>query len=102
MSVYVQWILAIISRLTWICVYNFLGEMSRKRNRPEEWGDIEPSQVIHITDLPEHTLEIDLEKLLDKYGRIHEIIMLPNKRQALVEFEDQNDADRIIQRQDII
>ncbi|KAH9282922.1 Heterogeneous nuclear ribonucleoprotein L [Echinococcus granulosus] len=72
--------------------------MSRKRNRPEEWGDIEPSPVIHITDLPEHTLEIDLEKLFDKYGRIVEIIMLPNKRQALVEFEDQNDADRVIQR----
>lgn len=73
-------------------------DMSRKRNRPEEWGDIEPSPVIHITDLPEHTLEIDLEKLFDKYGRIVEIIMLPNKRQALVEFEDQNDADRVIQR----
>ncbi|CDS42852.1 heterolocus tagous nuclear ribonucleoprotein l [Echinococcus multilocularis] len=72
--------------------------MSRKRNRPEEWGDIEPSPVIHITDLPEHTLEIDLEKLFDKYGCIVEIIMLPNKRQALVEFEDQNDADRVIQR----
>ncbi len=72
--------------------------MSRKRNRPEEWGDIEPSPVIHITDLPEHTLEIDIEKLLDKYGRIQEIIMLPNKRQALVEFDDQNDADHVIQR----
>ncbi|VDD80408.1 unnamed protein product [Mesocestoides corti] len=72
--------------------------MSRKRNRPEEWGDIEPSPVIHITDLPEHTLEIDLEKLFDKYGRIIEIVMLPNKRQALVEFEDQNDADRVVQR----
>ncbi|KAM7537660.1 hypothetical protein Aperf_G00000063834 [Anoplocephala perfoliata] len=72
--------------------------MSRKRIRPEEWGDIEPSPVIHITDLPEHTLEIDLEKLFDKYGRIIEIIMLPNKRQALIEFEDQNDADRVVQR----
>ena len=72
--------------------------MSRKRNRPEEWGGIEPSPVIHITDLPEHTLEIDLEKLFDKYGRIVEIIMLPNKHQALVEFEDQNDTDRVIQR----
>lgn len=72
--------------------------MSRKRNRPEEWGDIEPSPVVHITDLPEHTLEIDLEKLFDRFGRIVEIIMLPNKRQALIEFEDQNDADRVVQR----
>ncbi|KAM3185787.1 hypothetical protein ACTXT7_005647 [Hymenolepis weldensis] len=74
--------------------------MSRKRNRPEEWGDIEPSPVVHITDLPEHTLEIDLEKLFDRFGRIVEIIMLPNKRQALIEFEDQNDADRVVQRSD--
>ncbi|VUZ49417.1 unnamed protein product [Hymenolepis diminuta] len=74
--------------------------MSRKRNRPEEWGDIEPSPVVHITDLPEHTLEIDLEKLFDRFGRIVEIIMLPNKRQALIEFEDQNDADRVVQRAD--
>nr|CDS35017.2 heterogeneous nuclear ribonucleoprotein l [Hymenolepis microstoma]CDS35018.2 heterogeneous nuclear ribonucleoprotein l [Hymenolepis microstoma] len=72
--------------------------MSRKRNRPEEWGDIEPSPVVHITDLPEHTLEIDLEKLFDRFGHIVEIIMLPNKRQSLIEFEDQNDADRVVQR----
>uniref|UniRef100_A0A158QHT0 RRM domain-containing protein n=1 Tax=Rodentolepis nana TaxID=102285 RepID=A0A158QHT0_RODNA len=82
--------------LAWLIDYFVI--MSRKRNRPDDWGDIEPSPVVHITDLPEHTLEIDLEKLFDRFGHIVEIIMLPNKRQSLIEFKDQNDADRVVQR----
>ncbi|BHF65106.1 hypothetical protein SprV_0200811500 [Sparganum proliferum] len=75
-----------------------MAVVSRKRNRPEEWGDIEPSPVIHLSDLPEHTLEIDLEKMLQQYGAVREITIMPNKRQALVEFEDQNGADKVVTR----
>ncbi|VDN15622.1 unnamed protein product [Dibothriocephalus latus] len=75
-----------------------MAVVSRKRNRPEEWGDIEPSPVIHLSDLPEHTLEIDLEKMLQQYGAVREITIMPNKRQALVEFEDQSGADKVVAR----
>lgn len=71
--------------------------MNRKRTRPEDWGDPEPSPVIHISELPEHTLEIDLLRLFEMYGSVKDIAMIPQKGQALVEFNDMACAEKVVQ-----
>ncbi|CAL8105582.1 unnamed protein product [Calicophoron daubneyi] len=70
----------------------------RKRNRPADWEDPEPSPVLHIRGLPEHTLEIDLIKLFETYGEVHEVTMMPQKRQALVEFKSQSVAEKVVEK----
>ncbi|CAL8105576.1 unnamed protein product [Calicophoron daubneyi] len=69
---------------------------NRKRNRPEDWGDLEPSPVIHISDLPEHTLEIDLIKTFEQYGSIKDITMIPQRGQALIEYSDISSAENAV------
>jgi heterogeneous nuclear ribonucleoprotein L len=70
----------------------------RKRNRPTDWEDLEPSPVLHIRGLPEHTLEMDLIKLFDVYGEVREVTMMPQKRQALVEFKNLSDAEKVVEK----
>ncbi|VDQ08320.1 unnamed protein product [Trichobilharzia regenti] len=69
---------------------------NRKRNRPEDWEDLEPSPVIHIRELPEHTLELDLLRVFEQFGSIRDIAMIPHKGQALIEFDDINCAERAV------
>lgn len=71
---------------------------NRKRNRPEDWEDLEPSPVIHIRELPEHTLELDLIRVFEQFGSIRDIAMIPHKGQALIEFDDINSAERAVAR----
>nr|CAH8826037.1 unnamed protein product [Trichobilharzia regenti] len=71
---------------------------NRKRNRPEDWEDLEPSPVIHIRELPEHTLELDLLRVFEQFGSIRDIAMIPHKGQALIEFDDINCAERAVAR----
>lgn len=70
----------------------------RKRNRPEDWDDLEPSPVIHVRDLPEHTLELDLIRVFEQFGSIKDIAMIPHKGQALIEFNDITSSERAVKK----
>ncbi|CAH8444453.1 unnamed protein product [Dicrocoelium dendriticum] len=72
--------------------------LARKRNRPEDWGELEPSPVIHISELPEHTLEIDLLKVFEQYGSVRDITIMPQRGQALIEFYDVASAEKAVHR----
>ncbi|XP_029637625.1 heterogeneous nuclear ribonucleoprotein L isoform X2 [Octopus sinensis] len=47
-----------------------------------------PSPVVHVRGLSETVVEQDLVDTLQNFGCISYVIMMPKKRQALVEFED--------------
>lgn len=47
-----------------------------------------PSYVVHARNLSEYTSESDLRDALDRYGIIERIILMPRKRQALIQFEE--------------
>ncbi|RNA39425.1 heterogeneous nuclear ribonucleo L isoform X2 [Brachionus plicatilis] len=47
-----------------------------------------PSYVVHARNLSEYTTEGDLREALDRYGIIERIILMPRKRQALIQFEE--------------
>ncbi|XP_061754041.1 heterogeneous nuclear ribonucleoprotein L [Nerophis ophidion] len=49
-----------------------------------------PSPVVHIRGLVDGVVETDLVETLQEFGAISSVVMMPNKRQALVEFEDLN------------
>uniref|UniRef100_A0A8C6TH77 Heterogeneous nuclear ribonucleoprotein L n=1 Tax=Neogobius melanostomus TaxID=47308 RepID=A0A8C6TH77_9GOBI len=49
-----------------------------------------PSPVVHIRGLVDGVMEADLVEALQEFGTISYAVMMPKKRQALVEFEDLN------------
>uniref|UniRef100_A0A9J7XYK4 RRM domain-containing protein n=1 Tax=Cyprinus carpio carpio TaxID=630221 RepID=A0A9J7XYK4_CYPCA len=57
---------------------------------------IAPSPVVHVRGLCESVVEADLVEALEKFGNICYVMMMPFKRQALVEFEEVQSADRCV------
>ncbi|XP_063051330.1 heterogeneous nuclear ribonucleoprotein L-like [Engraulis encrasicolus] len=53
---------------------------------------IAPSPVVHVRGLCESVVEADLMEALEKFGNICYVMMMPFKRQALVEFESMDGA----------
>uniref|UniRef100_A0A3Q0RMX3 RRM domain-containing protein n=1 Tax=Amphilophus citrinellus TaxID=61819 RepID=A0A3Q0RMX3_AMPCI len=49
-----------------------------------------PSPVVHIRGLVDGVMEADLVESLQEFGTISFVVMMPKKRQALVEYEDMN------------
>uniref|UniRef100_A0A3B3CBG4 Heteroous nuclear ribonucleoprotein L n=2 Tax=Oryzias melastigma TaxID=30732 RepID=A0A3B3CBG4_ORYME len=49
-----------------------------------------PSPVVHIRGLVDGVMEADLVEALQEFGAISYVVMMPKKRQALVEYEDVN------------
>ncbi|KAF3841417.1 hypothetical protein F7725_007279 [Dissostichus mawsoni] len=49
-----------------------------------------PSPVVHIRGLVDGIMESDLAEALQEFGAISYVVMMPKKRQALVEYEDMN------------
>ncbi|KAK3562020.1 hypothetical protein QTP86_024802, partial [Hemibagrus guttatus] len=62
----------------------------------DETHGIAPSPVVHVRGLCESVVEADLVEALEKFGNICYVMMMPFKRQALVEFEDVESADRCV------
>ncbi|TTA54964.1 Heterogeneous nuclear ribonucleoprotein L-like [Bagarius yarrelli] len=67
-----------------------------KRDNGDETHRIAPSPVVHVRGLCESVVEADLVEALEKFGNICYVMMMPFKRQALVEFEDVESADRCV------
>lgn len=57
-------------------------------DRGENRHKVSVSPVVHVRGLCESVVEADLVESLSKFGTICYVMMMPFKRQALVEFED--------------
>uniref|UniRef100_A0A9J7XQH5 RRM domain-containing protein n=1 Tax=Cyprinus carpio carpio TaxID=630221 RepID=A0A9J7XQH5_CYPCA len=67
-----------------------------KHDSGSEAHRIAPSPVVHVRGLCESVVEADLVEALEKFGNICYVMMMPFKRQALVEFEEVQSADRCV------
>nr|XP_046233072.1 heterogeneous nuclear ribonucleoprotein L-like isoform X2 [Scatophagus argus] len=59
---------------------------------------IPPSPVVHVRGLCDAVVEADLVEALEKFGSICYVMMMPFKRQALVEFDSVESAERCVRR----
>ncbi|KAM3622843.1 uncharacterized protein V6R79_003847 [Siganus canaliculatus] len=71
---------------------------SGEKDGGAETHNIPPSPVVHVRGLCEAVVEADLMEALDKFGNICYVMMMPFKRQALVEFDSVESAERCVQR----
>uniref|UniRef100_A0A3Q4BSU5 RRM domain-containing protein n=1 Tax=Mola mola TaxID=94237 RepID=A0A3Q4BSU5_MOLML len=62
----------------------------------DESHRIPPSPVVHVRGLCDAVVEADLVEALDKFGNICYVMMMPFKRQALVEFDSVESAERCV------
>ncbi|XP_041092362.1 heterogeneous nuclear ribonucleoprotein L-like isoform X2 [Polyodon spathula] len=51
-----------------------------------------PSPVVHVRGLVDGVMEADLVESMQEFGPISYVVVMPKKRQALVEYEDLNGA----------
>uniref|UniRef100_A0A8C5FDZ3 RRM domain-containing protein n=1 Tax=Gadus morhua TaxID=8049 RepID=A0A8C5FDZ3_GADMO len=74
------------------------GALRERKGGGGRGGDhqISPSPVVHVRGLCEAVVEADLVEALDKFGAICYVMMMPFKRQALVEFSEAQSADRCV------
>ncbi|XP_007564719.1 heterogeneous nuclear ribonucleoprotein L-like [Poecilia formosa] len=68
---------------------------SRSRRRKDSHL-IPPSPVVHVRGLCDAVVEADLVEVLEKFGTICYVMMMPFKRQALVEFDSLESAERCV------
>ncbi|XP_033957044.1 galactose mutarotase [Pseudochaenichthys georgianus] len=66
------------------------------QDNDEDSHRISPSPVVHVRGLCEAVVEADLIDALEKFGSICYVMMMPFKRQALVEFSAVESADRCV------
>ncbi|KAL1006182.1 hypothetical protein UPYG_G00068940 [Umbra pygmaea] len=69
---------------------------SGREDNGEDAHRIAPSPVVHVRGLCESVVEGDLVEALEKFGNICYVMMMPFKRQALVEFEAMESADQCV------
>ncbi|XP_041866155.1 heterogeneous nuclear ribonucleoprotein L-like [Melanotaenia boesemani] len=69
---------------------------AERRDDAEDSHLISPSPVVHVRGLCEAVVEADLIDALEKFGSICYVMMMPFKRQALVEFSAAESADRCV------
>ncbi|XP_036402440.1 heterogeneous nuclear ribonucleoprotein L-like [Megalops cyprinoides] len=69
---------------------------SGRRDNGDDAHRIAPSPVVHVRGLCESVVEADLVEALEKFGTICYVMMMPFKRQALVEFEGVESADKCV------
>uniref|UniRef100_A0A667XDS4 Heteroous nuclear ribonucleoprotein L like n=1 Tax=Myripristis murdjan TaxID=586833 RepID=A0A667XDS4_9TELE len=62
----------------------------------EDSHRIPPSPVVHVRGLCDAVVEADLVEALDRFGNICYVMMMPFKRQALVEFDGVQSAERCV------
>ncbi|XP_042612354.1 heterogeneous nuclear ribonucleoprotein L isoform X2 [Cyprinus carpio] len=55
-----------------------------------------PSLVVHVRGLIDGISETDLMEALQEFGTISYVVLMPKKRQALVEFEDMNGSGNAV------
>ncbi|XP_045927326.1 heterogeneous nuclear ribonucleoprotein L-like [Micropterus dolomieu] len=83
---------AVESRARWSASQYGAG----RRDNGDDSHRISPSPVVHVRGLCEAVVEADLIDALEKFGPICYVMMMPFKRQALVEFSAVESADRCV------
>uniref|UniRef100_A0A3B5BCJ9 Heterogeneous nuclear ribonucleoprotein L-like n=1 Tax=Stegastes partitus TaxID=144197 RepID=A0A3B5BCJ9_9TELE len=73
-----------------------MRKMKAAGDAVEDSHRIPPSPVIHVRGLCDAVVEADLVEALDKFGNICYVMMMPFKRQALVEFDSVESAERCV------
>uniref|UniRef100_A0A3B5LSE3 RRM domain-containing protein n=1 Tax=Xiphophorus couchianus TaxID=32473 RepID=A0A3B5LSE3_9TELE len=66
------------------------------QSEPSDSHLIPPSPVVHVRGLCDAVVEADLVEVLEKFGTICYVMMMPFKRQALVEFDSLESAERCV------
>ncbi|XP_035695849.1 heterogeneous nuclear ribonucleoprotein L-like isoform X1 [Branchiostoma floridae] len=69
---------------------------SGSRDKSEDPHKPSPSPVVHVRSLSENVIEADIVEAVQHFGPISYVIMMPKKRQALVEFEDIDGAESCV------
>ncbi|XP_015260019.1 PREDICTED: heterogeneous nuclear ribonucleoprotein L-like isoform X1 [Cyprinodon variegatus] len=69
---------------------------SAKKDSVRDSHLIPPSCVVHVRGLCDAVVEADLVEVLEKFGNICYVMMMPFKRQALVEFDSLESAERCV------
>ncbi|XP_041640312.1 heterogeneous nuclear ribonucleoprotein L-like isoform X2 [Cheilinus undulatus] len=75
------------------------GRERKRRGAQDVLGEtyrLPPSPVVHVRGLCDAVVEADLVEALDKFGNIRYVMMMPFKRQALVEFDSMESAQRCV------
>jgi len=70
----------------------YVPNAKRQRKEPLKFEVNAPSCVVHARNVSDRITEEEIAGALDKYGTINEIVLMPQKRQALIEFEDIDSA----------
>ncbi|XP_035242138.1 heterogeneous nuclear ribonucleoprotein L-like isoform X2 [Anguilla rostrata] len=79
--------------------YNDGGRATKRQKTDNNDGTTEgyedphktlPSPVVHVRGLVDGVMEADLVEALQEFGPISYVVVMPKKRQALVEYEDMN------------
>nr|KAG5714502.1 hypothetical protein BaRGS_006948 [Batillaria attramentaria] len=72
----------------------------QKRPRSDRYEDPHkppPSPVVHVRGLSDAAIEADLVEAVQHFGAVRDVIMMPRKKQALIEFEDLNGARNCVE-----
>uniref|UniRef100_A0A8C9ZAX9 Heterogeneous nuclear ribonucleoprotein L2 n=1 Tax=Sander lucioperca TaxID=283035 RepID=A0A8C9ZAX9_SANLU len=72
---------------------NFLFSLTQGYEDPHKTL---PSVVVHVRGLVDGVTEADLVEALQEFGAISYVVVMPKKRQALVEYEDMNGASTAV------
>ncbi|XP_078001152.1 heterogeneous nuclear ribonucleoprotein L-like isoform X2 [Glandiceps talaboti] len=72
------------------------GVQSGARDKFEDPHKPPPSPVVHVRGLSDTVIEADLVEAVQHFGPISYVIMMPRKRQALIEFEDIDGAQACV------
>uniref|UniRef100_A0A1I8J981 RRM domain-containing protein n=2 Tax=Macrostomum lignano TaxID=282301 RepID=A0A1I8J981_9PLAT len=59
----------------------------------------DPSRVIFVREIQSNTSEYELQRSFENYGRVTQLFLMPQRRQALVEFATLLEAEDLIRRQ---
>uniref|UniRef100_A0A0B6ZTT6 RRM domain-containing protein n=1 Tax=Arion vulgaris TaxID=1028688 RepID=A0A0B6ZTT6_9EUPU len=64
---------------------------------PEDRFKPPPSPCVHVRGLSEQAIEGDLVEAVQHFGAVRDVMMMPRKRQALIEFEDITGAKNCVE-----
>ncbi|CAJ1054175.1 heterogeneous nuclear ribonucleoprotein L-like [Xyrichtys novacula] len=91
------------SSVAFFSLSRVLDELKETISQPNDKKDvvqkshcIPPSPVVHVRGLCDAVVEADLVEALEKFGNICYVMMMPFKRQALVEFDGVASAERCV------
>uniref|UniRef100_A0AAQ6ID26 RRM domain-containing protein n=1 Tax=Anabas testudineus TaxID=64144 RepID=A0AAQ6ID26_ANATE len=84
------------SRENFLCQNIFANSAFSPTQGYEDPHKTLPSVVVHVRGLVDGVTEADLVEALQEFGAISFVVVMPKKRQALVEYEDMNGSSTAV------